>query len=193
MVVFPLVIDAINFASLWVLYSFQSEDLFPDFCRLLGSTCQQLKKTRHYYLRQVLAHFGQKTFIFSRLSGNISLLVFKFFHLLKYFYRLSRTSIALSLTRVFPVFHIARRSAFVLAVICVLSYLCCVFVLTFECPTVNAPWYETVAPHCHSTGTAFLVRDVGSACEFFFFHHISLCLNDGQWIFLWTAFSYYSP
>jgi len=78
---------------------------------------------------------------------------------------LSRTSIALSLTRVFPIFHIARRTAFFLAVLCVLSYLCCVLILTFECPSVNAPWYETVAPHCHKTGTTFLVRDVGTVLD----------------------------
>ena len=121
-------------------------------------------------------------------------LLFKFIHLLKYyFYRPSRISIALSLARVFPVFHTARRSAFFLAVICILSYLTCVFILTFECPS-HAPWYETIATHCHMTGTTFLVRDVGSACELFFTPpHISLCPHHYQWIFLWTASSYYSP
>jgi len=78
---------------------------------------------------------------------------------------LSRISIALSLTRVFPTFHKARLSAFLLAVICVLSYLCCVLVLTFECPSENASWYETVAPNCHKTGTTFVSRAVGSALD----------------------------
>ena len=145
---------------------------FPDFCRALSSTCQQEKKTQHYCLLQELARFGLKTFYSFLLFGNVFLFIFKFIHSLKYIYRLSRLSIALSLTRVFPVFHIARRTAFFLAVICALSYLCCVFILTFECPSVNAPWYQTVAPHCHKTGTIFLVRDVGSACELFFLHHI---------------------
>ena len=104
-------------------------------------------------------------------------LIFKFIHSLKYyFYRPSRISIALSLARVFPVFHTARRSAFFLAVICILSYLTCVFILTFECPSqLEAPWYETIATHCHNTGTTFVVREVGSACELFFPPpHISL-------------------
>lgn len=118
---------------------------------------------------------------------------FKFIHSLKYFYRPSRVSIALSFARVFPVSHKAHRWAFFLAVICILSYLCCVFILTFECPSEDAPWYETVASHCHKTGTTFLVRDVGSACEFFFLHLSVFYPDHYQWIFLWTPFSYYSP
>ena len=158
MVVFLLVIDVVNFASLWVLY----------------------RERKHDTTTSYKARFGLhwQPFSFSRLSGNIFPVISKFIYSLKCFYRLSRTSIALSLTRVFPAFNIARRSAFVLAVICVLSYLCCVFILTFECPSVDAPWYETVASHCHKTGTAFLVRDVGSACEFFFLVHINLCIDD---------------
>ena len=89
MVVFPLAIDAVNFASLWVLYSFQSEDSFqfsfPDFYRPLGSTCQQLEKTLHYYLLQELARFGQKTFSSSRLSGDIFLLILQVYPLIENF------------------------------------------------------------------------------------------------------------
>ena len=152
-----------------------SFNCFSDFCRLLDPTCQQLKKARHYYLPQELARFGFQIFYFSRLSGDIFVLIFKFtIHSLKYLYRPSRISIALSFARVFPAFHIARRSAFFLAVICFLSYLCCIFILTFECPSEDAPWYETVAPHCHKTGTTLLVRDVGTACELVFLYYISV-------------------
>jgi hypothetical protein len=84
------------------------------------------------------------------------------------FNRASRCSIALSFARVFPAFHKARLSALFFAVICILSYLCCVFILTFECPSEDAPWYETVTSDCHKTGTTFLIRDVGTACELFF-------------------------
>jgi len=129
LVVFPLILDTINFASLWVLYSYQSKE---------GTTL--LPPTG-------ISSFWASIFIFLSVVW------------------LSRASIALSLARVFPAFHIARRSAFFLAVICILSYLCCIFILTFECPSVDAPWYETVAAHCHKTGTSFLVRDVGSALD----------------------------
>ncbi|KAF8806639.1 hypothetical protein BYT27DRAFT_6634168 [Phlegmacium glaucopus] len=67
-----------------------------------------------------------------------------------------RISIALTLARVFPAFHKARRSAFFLAVMCFLSYLCCVFILTFECPNEDASWYKSVASDCHKTGRIFV-------------------------------------
>ena len=168
---------------------------FSNFCWLssLGSTCQQVKKARrHYYLLQELAHSGSQTFYFSRLSGDIFDFVFKFIRSLKYYYRLSRISIALSFARIFPAFHKARQSAYFLAVICFLSYLSCVLILTFECPSEDAPWYETVALHCHKTGATFLVRDLGSACELSPLP-ISTYSDHYQWIFLWTAFLYYSP
>ena len=37
MVIFPLAAEAVNFASLWVLYSFQSEDYFQLAIALLTS------------------------------------------------------------------------------------------------------------------------------------------------------------
>jgi len=129
MVIIPLAVDAVNFASLWVLYSYQIRENTT----LLPPTG--------------ISSFWAENFFFLSVVW------------------LSRTSIALSLTRVFPAFPIARRCAFFLAVICVFSYLVCVFILTFECPSVNAPWYETVASHCHKTGTSFIVRDVGSASD----------------------------